>query len=611
MSNICKLKILTIIVLSTIFITSCSQKNGVNTDITKQSNEIIIYVDSDIDDGTKDWLYSLRDQFVDYDIKFVTNVVTNKKYFLDSMIDNNFDCDIIFSKYLTKENSSNLANLAGKSFFPASSFNALKKMDQNGNIYLVPFTDTKKYLLINKSFFEEKGIKTPESAKGILDYLYLLNKYPESIYINFNSANSLANELFNYAFSLTDGLTIKGYKWANDLEEGISDVSSYDFSKTFDFLDYFKGLDLQTLKSNKINLDQALTKLSLNEIAVFEVNTSDINQIKPYYNENLIAIPFYSTLDNKEYVISDDQVYIGVNKSSMENKKIILNDLLSNILGKVGKIDVIYETNSIFNPLIGLSSSVYDTYYKSINSYEKNQIADYYDFQRGKDYLSTAVEQYLLGDISREEFINYWQQDVLVSKFELNKVPLANTASNLSPQQCSMLIAKAMYDQVDCDISAVTISNLTDGFESLDKLYSSSPYFIKQGEIYWEDIYNLVPMNINKDLINSNNQQLLYSILTGEQLINLLNNYTDDLAYYGIKKIDGIYYVIKKNGTTEEVVLDGYYNFITNSNFYLKDFELPNPILYNKSVIDCLNKWIIENNDISNQTVLTYNIVAN
>jgi hypothetical protein len=295
----------------------------------------------------------------------------------------------------------------------------------------------------------------------------------------------------------------------------------------------------------------------------------------------------------------------------METKKTILNELLAYILSNVGEIDVIYETNSIFNPLIGLSSSVYDTYYKSINNYEKNQIADFYDFQRGKDYLSTSIEQYLLGKIDRDEFINYWQQDVLVSKFELNKVPLANTASDLSPLECSMIIAKAMYDQVDCDVSAVTISNLTDDFNSLNTLYSSSPYFIKKGEIYWEDIYNLIPINIKTELINSNNQQLLYAILTGEQLIKLFNEHTNDLAYYGIKKIDGIYYVIKKNGTTEEVVLDGYYNFITNSNFYLNDFNLPNPILYNKSVIDCLNKWIIENNDISDQAVLTYNIVAN
>jgi ABC-type glycerol-3-phosphate transport system substrate-binding protein len=607
MSNICKLKII-LILFTALFICSCSKEN---IDPLEQSQQIIIYVDSDIDEGTKAWLYSLQEQFVDYNLKYVTNVVTNKKYFLDSMIENNFNSDIIFSKYLTKENSPNLANLAGKSFFPASSFNALKKMDQEGNIYLVPFTDTKKYLILNKSFFEEKGLTPPETAKDILEYMDLLKQYPESIYINFNSANSIANDLFNYAFTLTDGLTIKGYKWANDLEEGLTDVTSYDFSKTFDFLDYFKGLDLQSLSSNKINLQQALSKLSSNEIAIFEVNTSDINQIEPYFNKNIIAIPFYSTLDGKDYVISHDQVYIGVNNNSMETKKTILNELLAYILSNVGEIDVIYETNSIFNPLIGLSSSVYDTYYKSINNYEKNQIADFYDFQRGKDYLSTSIEQYLLGKIDRDEFINYWQQDVLVSKFELNKVPLANTASDLSPLECSMIIAKAMYDQVDCDVSAVTISNLTDDFNSLNTLYSSSPYFIKKGEIYWEDIYNLIPINIKTELINSNNQQLLYAILTGEQLIKLFNEHTNDLAYYGIKKIDGIYYVIKKNGTTEEVVLDGYYNFITNSNFYLNDFNLPNPILYNKSVIDCLNKWIIENNDISDQAVLTYNIVAN
>jgi ABC-type glycerol-3-phosphate transport system substrate-binding protein len=611
MPNICKLKIILIVLFTTIFISSCSKNNIENIDALSQSNEITIYVDSDIDEGTKAWLYSLQNQFEDYQIKFVTNVVTNKKNFLDSMIENNFECDIIFSKYLTKDNSSNLANLAGKSFFPSSSFNALKKMDQDGNIYLVPFTDTKKYLLLNKAFFEEKGYSAPESAKDILSYMDLLKEYPNSIYLNFNSSNSIANELFNYAFTLTDGLTIKGYKWANDLEDGLTDVSSYDFSQTFDFLDNFKGIDLQALKSNNLDLKQALSKLESNEIALFEVNTSDIDQVQPYFNENIIAVPFYSTLDGKDYVISHNQVYIGVNKNSMANKKTILNDLLSHILGKVGEIDVIYDTRSIFNPLIGLSSSVYDTYYKSINQYEKNQLAEFYDFQRGKEYLSTSVEQYLLGDISREEFINYWQQDVLVSRFELNKVPLANTASDLSPQDCSMLIAKAMYDQVDCDVSAVTISNLTDTFDSLDTLYSSSPYFIEKGEIYWEDIYNLIPMNINTDLINSNNQQLLYSIFTGEQLINLLNEHTTDLAYYGIKKIDGIYYVIKQNGTTEEIVLDGYYNFITNSNFYLEDFELPNPIPYNKSVIDCLNKWIIENNDISNQAVMTYNIIAN
>ncbi|MDC7236573.1 MAG: extracellular solute-binding protein [Sphaerochaetaceae bacterium] len=607
MSNICKLKII-LLLFTALFISSCSKEN---IDSLEQSQQIIIYVDSDIDEGTKAWLYSLQEQFVDYNLKYVTNVVTNKKYFLDSMIENNFDSDIIFSKYLTKENSPNLANLAGKSFFPASSFNALKKMDQEGNIYLVPFTDTKKYLILNKSFFEEKGLTPPETAKDILEYMDLLKQYPESIYINFNSANSIANELFNYAFTLTDGLTIKGYKWANDLEKGLTDVSSYNFSKTFDFLDYFKGLDLQSLSSNKIGLQQALTKLSSNEIAIFEVNTSDINQIEPYFNKNIIAIPFNSTLDGKDYVISHDQVYIGVNKKSMETKKTILNELLAFIFSNVGEIDVIYDTNSFFNPLIGLSSSVYDTYYKSINNYEKNQIADFYNFQRGKDYLSTSVEQYLLGKIDRDEFINYWQQDVLVSKFELNKVPLANTASDLSPLECSMIIAKAMYDQVDCDVSAVTISNLTDDFHSLNTLYSSSPYFIKKGEIYWEDIYNLVPINIKSKLINSINQQLLYAILTGEQLINLFNEHSNDLAYYGIKKIDGIYYVIKKNGTTEEIILDGYYNFITNSNFYLKDFELPNPILYNKSVIDCLNKWIIENNAISDQAVLTYNIVAN
>ena len=177
------------------------------------------------------------------------------------------------------------------------------------------------------------------------------------------------------------------------------------------------------------------------------------------------------------------------------------------------------------------------------------------------------MEQYVQGKISRKEFVDYWQQDVLVSKFELNKVALASTSNDLYPKDCSMILAHAIYDQVDCDISAITISKLSDNFDNLNNLYSSSPYFIKQGDIYWDDIYNLVPQNMNTELSNSKQQKLIYSVFTGDQLINFLDNYSSDIVYCGVKKINDDYYIIKQNGTTEMIVLDGYYNFITNSNF--------------------------------------------
>ena len=373
--------------------------------------------------------------------------------------------------------------------------------------------------------------------------------------------------MFNYAFSLTDGLTIKGYKWASDLEAGKANANDYDLSKTFDYIDNYISINITYIDSLKQDFNKALEKFNNNEIGIFELSTNNIEQIKPYFTENIIAIPFLSPLNNKEYVISKDQVFIGVSKKSMEADKEKLNNFLEFVLGKVGDIDVIYEESSIYEPLYGLSSSVYDTFYKTINSYEKNQIASLYNFNIGQDYLSQAMEQYVQGKISRKEFVDYWQQDVLVSKFELNKVALASTSNDLYPKDCSMILAHAIYDQVDCDISAITISKLSDNFDNLNNLYSSSPYFIKQGDIYWDDIYNLVPQNMNTELSNSNQQKLIYSVFTGDQLINFLDNYSSDIVYCGVKKINDDYYIIKQNGTTEMIVLDGYYNFITNSNF--------------------------------------------
>ena len=608
MSNLLKVKLIGITFLLLISFSSCSRENASST--SDEINQITIFVDYDINEGTKEWLYSLKNQFPEYNLSFITNIVTNEKYFIESMMENNFEPDIIISKHVSKENNTNLANLAGKSFFPSSSFNALKKMDQNGNIYLIPFTDTKKYLLINKSFFKNNNLSIPTSAKDLLTFIPKLKNYPNSVYINYNSDNSIANALFNYAFSLTDGLTIKGFKWAEDLEDGVVDVTSFDLSKTFDFMDYFKGIELHQIDSQNEKFSEALERFKNGEIAIFELTTNDIEQIEPYFTSDMFAIPYYSTLDKKNYVISENQIYVGVNKTSMENKKEILDTVLSTILGEEGDKEVILDKNSIYTPLIGLSTSVYDTFYESADTYEKNQIVELHNFERGKDYLTTAVEQYLLGEIDREEFKNYWQQDVLVSRFELNKVALANTQNDLTPRECSMIIAKSIYDEVDCDISVVTVSSLMEDLTKLESMYSSSPYYIKEGDIYWEDIYNIIPPNQNVELSSSTNQKILYSIFSGEQLINFLNTYSNKIVYYGVKKINDDYYIIKKDGSVEQVLLDGYYNFITNSNFYIDGFSLPNPILYNKTVIDCLNKWIIENNNISTQSIFTYSIIA-
>lgn len=608
MSNLSKVKIIGITILLLTLVLSFSKYTLSSSNENK--SQITIFVDYDINEGTKEWLFSLKNQFPEYNFSFITNIVTNEKYFIDSMMQNNFDCDIIISKYIEKDSTTNLANLAGKSFFPSSSFNSLKKMDQNGKIYLIPFTDTKKYILINKVFFEKNNLPIPTSGKDLLNIIPKLKNFPSSVYFDYNSDTSLANSLFDYAFSLTDGLTIKGFKWAQDLETGIADVTSFDLTQTFDFMDNFKNISLEQIDAQNDNFSEALERFKNGEIGIFELTTNDIDQIKPYFTSDMVALPYYSSLDNKNYVISENQVYIGVNNDSMRDKKEILDTVLSTILGKVGDTEIIYEENSIYTPLVGLSTSVYDTYYKSVIPHEKNQIVELHNFERGKEYLTTAVEQYLAGKIDRNEFKNYWQQDVLVSRFELNKVALANTQSDLSPKECSMIIAKSIYDEVDCDISVVTVSSLMEDLTQLESMYSSSPYYIQQGDIYWEDIYNIIPPNKNADLFDSTNQKILYSIFTGEQLIDFLNTYATSIVYYGVKKINDDYYIIKKDGSIEQILLDGYYNFITNSNFYIDGFDLPNPILYDKTVIDCLNKWIIENNNISTQSIFTYTIIA-
>jgi len=610
MSNIQKIVLIVFLVLS--FLPSCKKIDAnENNDFLYDKNNISIFIDYDINEGTKQWITSIKENFPEYNINFVTNVSTNQKLFLDNYISNNFNCDIVISKYLTQENSEFLADLSGKTFFPSNSFNALRKMDKDGNIFLIPFTDNKKYLLINKQVFINNNLIPPTNAKELLDQIYLLIMKPEILYINSEQYKVLGSSLFNYAFSLTDGLTIKGFNWSQELENGLANVGDYDLSNTFNFIDNFIGINLEELKNRDYSFSQALEKFNNNEIGIMEISTNNLNQILPYFNDNISAIPFYSPDTNSNYLLYSDQVYIGVNKKSMENKKEILNIFLSKVLGNVGDINVIFNDHSIYEPLYGLSSSVYDTYYKSINNYEKNQITKLYDFNRGKDYLNSAVEQYLRGEITREEFVQYWQQDVLVSKFDLDKVALATTEDDLYPKDCSMLISKALFDQINCDITVFTYSSIVDNFDKTNKLFSSSPYFLKKGDIFWQDIFNLLPQNIYSDKTQSLNQKILFAQMTGKEIIDLLKNHENEIVYYGIKKINNDYYNLKQNGSLQKINNDTKYSIITNSNFYLENFEFPSYTIINKNIIDYLNKWVIENNRISIQSLYTYNIVAN
>lgn len=609
MSNIQKIIFIICLVIS--LLSSCKKNiNSENSNSFSDENTISIFIDYDINEGTKQWLNSLKNDSHDYKLNFVTNVSTNQKLFIDNYISNNFNCDIVISKFLTQENSEYLADLSGKTFFPSNSFNSLRKMDNNGNIFLIPFTDNKKYLLINKQVFINNNLKPPKNAQDLLNQFYLLIMKPEILYINSDQYKILGLSLFNYAFSLTDGLTIKGFNWSQELENGMANVGDYDLTKTFDFIDNFIGINLEKLKNNDYSFSEAVKKFNNNEIGIMEISTNNLNQILPYFNENISAIPFYSPDTQSNYLLYTDQVYIGVNKKSMKNKKETLDNFLSKILGEVGNINVIFNDHSIYEPLYGLSSSVYDTFYKTINKYDKNQITKLYDFKRGKDYLNSAVEQYLLGEITRDEFVQYWQQDVLVSKFDLDKISLATTEDDLYPKDCSMLISKALYDQINCDISVFTYSSLVDNFDKASELYSSSPYFLKKGDIFLQDMSNLLPQNIYKDKVQSENQKLLFAQITGEEIINLLNNYENKLVYYGIKKINNEYYCLKENGSLEKIKNDKEYTLITNSNFYLENFNFPSYKIINKNIIDYLNKWIIENNKISIQSIYTYNIIA-
>ncbi len=612
MQNIYKVKIIFILLLP-LLLFSCNKPNFSFEKKAKddKKNTITIFVDNDIDEGSKQWLNLLQQEFSEANLVIKTNIVNNEKYFLEKFLQGEFDADIIISKYLSNNNSQYLANLAGKSFFPDSFYNTLKKMDKDGNIYLIPFTNTKKYLLINKNYFDSFNIELPNNGFDVLKSFSKINDLKKAIYFNNNYNSSVESEIFSYAFSLTDGLTIKGFKWANDLEAGVANVGDLDLTSTFDFMDYFKNLPLDLSEDSKKDLNTAINELEKNQVGIFEVNTNDISKIQNIYSTDYYVLPFYSPLDNKNYILTQNQSYIAVNKNSMENKKQLINDFLYKILGSEGNKIIINDNNSLYSPIFNLSSSIYDTSY--INDiYEnknENKLATFYIFNRGKEYLSSAVEQYLNNQISREEFINYWQQDVLVSKFNLNKVNLADINDALYPKDCSMIIAKAIYAQYDCDVSIMTVSNLIDQFDNIRSMYSGSPYFMEKGKIYWEDITNIVPPNVNNQIDTKSQKVITYNI-SGAQLVDFLNNQIDSLVYCGIKKINNAYYLIDNNGKIESINPNKNYRIATNSNFYLPNYSLPNYQISDINLVDLLMRWILDNSPISYNSIYTFNIVA-
>ncbi|MDC7242402.1 MAG: hypothetical protein PQJ44_00065, partial [Sphaerochaetaceae bacterium] len=530
--------------------------------------------------------------------------------FMKKFLSSNFSQDIIISKYISNDYIDNFANLSGKPYFPNEALSEISKMDIDGNIYIIPYKSTKRYLFVNKKYFEINNITIPKDYNELLFNLNNYSYLDNLIYFRFNDYNYLGTDLFNFSFSLTDGLSISGYKWAKDLENGNASVYDLDLTNTFNFLDQYNSLFLKQYETNNFDINKAVDKFIKNEIGIIELKVEELSLIENYYNEDIQAIPFYSALSKENYILENNHLYLAVNKNSMKNKKEIIDLLLEEIVGKKGFTTIVNDNHSIYEPLINITSSTFDKQYISNINNNQNKITNYYDFNRGEEFLSYAVYKYLNGEFDRDQFLDYWQQDVLVSQFNLNDVSIAKTETDLTSRDCSIILAKSIKSSIECDASFVTYIDEINELDKLSTMYSSIPIFIDMGDIYVKDIFNMLPYNINKEIINSNHQQIITYEFTKDEILQLIENHKSDIILYGIKKINGEIYLINDNGELKKIDDSKKYKLCTNSNNNLVEIQNKEFYISDIKIKDIVIKWVIDNSPLSSISLNSFKINA-
>lgn len=492
---------------------------------SNESKTLTINISSN---GYVEFVKALKAEFPKINFEVYSYQGDNSSEFLRSTIVNNDASDIIFTSFVMsdKDQQKYFLDMSGYGFVNNYDSTILNEFDIDGKLYSLPSTVRVRSMAYNKTLFEEKGWKKPESHTELVALCKQIRKEAPDITpiamsnINgayaFTTVTTLAqgNYLSTPAGNVWEEKYMAGEASVEDgFIQGISMVEDLVDAGAFDAEKYLGKWDDEVILGDFAEGKAAMMFIWGNQYSMVELcNVSD--------NEYEL-MPFYGYRDGTETLGIVSSAIWGINKElgKPENKKKLENavevmEWISSPEGQEYFIESETEIPTTGNLKEGKVAACYSKLWEDYqDSYKAFMLYDGY-----QDIMidgGNVVQEAMLTDDATgmvEEFIKVCDK--------LHKASLASKEesygelpNDLTAEETVQLVADALYEQNLGDIALVSIAGI-------DENYYKNDY----GVAGWLYKGKITDMDISILCNNEGTNYIDTAQMKGSQLISYMRN---------------------------------------------------------------------------------------
>lgn len=460
------------LILIVCMLTGCGKNDESNTlTINLSSNSYI------------DFTKALKEEFPHINFEIYSYQGNNSSEFLRSTIVNNDASDIIFTsnRMSDKEQEEYFLDISGYDFVNNYDVTILNEFDIDGKLYSLPSIVRVRSMAYNKSLFEEKGWKKPESHEELVSLCEQIREeapditpigmsvisggYPFTTVTTLSQGDYLstpAGKAWEEKYLAGEVSVEEGFEQGLYMVEDLVEVNAFDAEK------YLGMWDHDVVLNDFANGNAAMMFVWGDQYSIIELCDTSDNEYE--------LMPFYGYREGTEVLGIQSTVLWGLNKQLGEpqNKKKLENAV--DVMEWISSA----EAQKYF---LGNSADI-----PTVNDYKTDSMAECYS-KLWEDYADShkafllydgyqdimleggnVVQEAMIADDAtgmREKFIKACDEAHKAS-LESKVEAYGNIPENLTAEETVQLVADALYEQGLGDITLVSIAGLDENYYKND-----------------------------------------------------------------------------------------------------------------------------------------------
>lgn len=537
MKNFNKLFVLVIVVLVlSTSLCACSKEND------KEEDNTLSIVLNAVD--AQNIMPCLRQQFPDINFEVEEYYGSNISYYKSQQLEKGQGGDIFYYTTFYDDDKAEkyLVDLSGYDFLVNYDKAILSTLDVNGSIYQIPGPITVRYIMLNKTLFEEKGWKIPENFDELVDVCKQIHIEEPDI-----SPMAVGAIALGYTFSLVTSYAQMGYL---DTAMGQKDMEDYLKGEASFGLAFSEGLDMMArlidagaFLIERFNTDWEIPmeKMFNREAAMsYVMSASLINaqaisgelagkeEYGPHNNDEFIALPMFGkNTGNKGVILGASSTWaISKQLEQKGNEKKLENALrvLEYISSEEGQL-AIRSSPSTIPPLKNLQSQSISPFIREIWNDPTISIREFYLYT-GYEHMMVETAQVVYDAMKecdstgmKDKFIEI--ADRLNHQYlnsEKTSFSYGKALNDFSIAETRQLCCQAIQNVVGSDFAIASEAGVIDGVSNRNGL---------SGRLFEGDII----AQALSVLYHDKSKTVGSMKLSGQEIIDLIKNGKVTLGY--------------------------------------------------------------------------------